>query len=147
MKLAKIALPIAILSLIGLAVALFTFNSTSVAPDENQLGYALGLPFIIIFTLIPMISFIPFGGAIIICELFLLFSRRKFAALTGALVLMCILLPVVLYVSYMCIFGLGQYSPTLVIIVAVSAVCYLAALVLVFINYFKYRKLHKKAKM
>ena len=144
MKTAKIALPIAVLSLIGLIVAMFLFNDTSVAPDENQLGYALGVAFIFLFTIIPMIAFIPFGVAILICELCLLFSHRKFAALTAALVLMCLLLPVVLFVSWISFSGLGQYSTTLAIIVAISTICYIAALVAVFITYFKYRNLHKK---
>ena len=147
MKTAKIALPLSILALIGIILATLLFDKMSTAPDDEQLSYGLTYIVLLIINIIPMILFIPFGIGIIICEICLFATRNKFAALTAALVLLCVLLPTVLFASIMSLSALAGFSVAFAVIVALSMACYVAALIMVFISYFKVRALLKKERL
>ena len=147
MKTAKIALPLSVLALIGIILAMILFDKMSTAPDDERLSYGLSYAFLLIINIIPMILFIPVGIGIIVCEICLFAARNKLATLTAALVLMCVLLPTVLFASIMSLSALAQFSAAFAVIVALSMACYITALVMVFISYFKVRAKLKKERL
>lgn len=142
MKIAKIFVPLALLSLVGIIIAMVMFNQTAnnSGPAEDQLAFGLTYIFLLIFTIIPMGLFIPFGLAIIICWICMLAKRNNYPSLTGALVLMCLLLPLVLFTSIYSLMALAQYSTAFLAIVAGSAALYLASLIAVIVAHVKERK-------
>lgn len=140
MKLAKIAVPLSVLSLIGIILAMVIFNKTFSVSEEEQLGFALGYFFLINFTFWPMAIFIPFGFALVVCEICMLAKRDKYPALTGALVLMILLLPLVLFVSAYTLLALASYSAAFTSVMAVSFIIYLASFLTVCIAHAKERR-------
>lgn len=144
MKIAKIFLPLSVLALVGIILATVLYDKLSTAPDEGQLAYGLSYIFFFIINLIPMILFALFGIAILICEVCLFAARNKFPALTAALILMSILLPVMLFSTILSLSSLAAYSTAFTVIIALSMACYFAALIAVYISYFKVRALRKK---
>lgn len=144
MKIAKIALPLSVLALIGIVLATFLFGQMATPPEDDGLAFGLSYIFLIVINMIPMIIFGIMGIGILICEVCLFAARNKFAALTAALVMMCILVPVVLFSSILLLMSLARYSAVFTVIVALSMVIYIAALIAVFISYFKARALRNK---
>ena len=137
MKTVKIALPLSLLPLIGMFIAVH-FNGFEMPPEGS--GYAgllvlFAYFFIMVLTIAPLFIFIPFGIALLICELCLFVSQGKFATLTATLVLMCILVPVLaLIVAYACVvLSSIMWGATLGLIAC--AVLYLAAFVAVVVGY------------
>ena len=145
MKLAKIMVPLAVLPLIGMLLAMY-FNDYTPLIDYEELPPELAflVIFELLFTLLlhgaavlPMMLFIPFGVAILICALCIFVAKGKFASVTAALVLTCVLSPVVIYLLLYSLIVLIDYMFITSLVIAICAAHYIAALVMIFIAYFK----------
>ena len=137
MKIAKIVIPLSLLPLIGMFVAVH-YNSFEMPPEGS--GYIgviayLAYLFVMWITYLPMLIFIPFGIALLICELCLFVTQGKFAALTAALVLMCILLLAVAVMAAYAYVVLYAFMWQTAVIMLACAEFYLAALVAMIVGY------------
>lgn len=133
MKLAKTALPLAVLSLIGIAVAILMFNRISPTEENADKTFAFGYLFLILIVRYPLIASIPLAIAILICELCLFIAPNKSATIKAAIVLMCILLPIMLFVAIYALIIFSTDYPLVTAIIALCILCYLASLVAAFV--------------
>ena len=145
MKTAKIALPLSLLSLVGIIASILLFGKIAAAPDGEELSFGFTYIFLIIINYIPILLFIPLGIGIFVCEICLFFARNKLATLKAALVLMCLLLPVMLFVAVYSLAALLQFSSVIAAMLVLSLLLYIGALIAVFISYFKTRHQLKTA--
>ena len=135
MKLAKIALPVAILSLAGLIITFLSVGKLAKVPEGDEaLGFGLSLFFIYgLFGAPITIAFIVAGVILFICEICLFLVPNKRTALTVAIVFMCIILIVVFVVSLYILNGFAAYSKLLTALTIICDIFYLGSLVTVFI--------------
>ena len=138
MKLARILVPVSILALVAMMIAAL-INKEAVSGDQNQAAVGLALFFVYILTMAPLLLFIPFGVALLICELCLLIVRNPIATMIAIIVLKCILLPVVLYVAVMMGNALLLVSALYGALMIGGAVLYGLSLIAMFVAFFKER--------
>ena len=139
MKLAKIFLPLSVLSIIGIA-CLVLLGGTQLNSGNSDAGDALGFIFTLFFNLIPLIAYIPFGLAFIVCEICLFAVPKKNKTMIAVIVLKSVLLVVVLYNVIFMTLSLIKFSPLFAALLILCGVLYIASLVIMFVDYFKNRK-------
>lgn len=142
MKLAKLVLPFSVLALIGIACAIL-FNKGVASGDENQLGDAIGYFLMIILNIVPLVLFIPFGVALLICELCLFLVHNPLGTMIAVLVLKCLLLPVILYTAVTAGGVILAHSVLFGAIIIACAVVYGLSLIVMFVSYFTERRYYR----
>ena len=100
MKITRFVLPVSILALVAIMCAVL-INKGATSDNENQLALGLGLFFVFILNIVPLALFIPFGVALLICELCLFFVRNPKGTMIAVIILMLVLLAAVVFVAFM----------------------------------------------
>ena len=154
MKLAKIFLPIAVVSLLAMVVIMWiTFAMGAIVPDvegggAEALGAGIaamfGALFIIIINVAATILFGGFALGIFICWICVFKSRKKFNALTGAFVLSCLIFPLVLVAAIITALLYVATSPIGAVVVLLGFAFFLAAFIGVCVAFGKANALRKK---
>ena len=139
MKLAKIFLPIAVVSLLAMVVIMWVvFAMGAIAPDiegggEEALGAGIaavfGALFLIIINVVATLLFSGFALGIFICWICVFKSAKKFNALIGGLVLSCLIFPLVLIAAIITALLYVATSPAGAVIVLLGFVLFLAAFI------------------
>ena len=142
MKLAKIALPFSVVALVVMLCAVL-LNKGVTAENENQLALGLGLFFVYVLNIVPLALFIPFGVALLICELCLFFVHNPLGTMIAAIVLKFVLLPAVLFVAVMLGGLMLEISLLYGIMIIAGAALYGLCLVAMFVSYFMERKYYR----
>lgn len=131
MKIAKIVLPFSILALVVILFAVLV-NKGATSDNEDQLALGIGLFFMFILNIIPLALFIPFGVALLICELCLFLVRNPKGTMIAVIILMLVLLAAVVFVAFMMgsiILEISRLYGTMIIGGAVLyGLCYVAIL-------------------
>ena len=139
MKLAKIFLPLSILSIIGIA-CLVLLGGTQLNSGDTDAGAAIGFVFVLLFNIVPLIAYIPFGLAFMVCEICLFAVPKKNKTMIAVIVLKSLLLVVVLYNVIFMTLSLIEFSPLFATLLILCGALYLASLVIMFVDYFKNKK-------
>ena len=156
MKLAKIFLPIAFVGFIGMLIVLWVlFAQGAFAPDVGedadasaQLGAGIAAVFgaiiFIAMNVVVTLLFAGFGLGILICWICFFKGRNKFGAMTGALVLMCLILPTVLIATILSLVMYGAFSPIGAVGIIFSLICFLTSFIGFCVAYGKEKALRKR---
>ena len=156
MKLSKIFLPIAFVGFIGLTIILWVLvvqGAFVIEPGEDAdasaelatgIAAAFGAFFLIIFNAAVTLLFAGFGLGILICWICMFKGRNKFAALTGALVLLCLIFPTVLIAAIVTCVSFVANVPLSIVVAIFSLLGFLTSFVGVCVGYGKERALRKK---
>ena len=154
MKLAKIFVPIAAASLLVMVIIMWVvFAMGAIVPDvegggADALGAGLAAVFgSLIIIVINVAATLLFGGfalGLFICWICLFKGRNKFGALTGALVLACLIVPAVVIAAIITAILYFATSPIGAVIVLLGLALYLAAFIGLCVAYGKVNSLRKK---
>ena len=140
MKLAKIFVPISFVGLIGLIVIIWAVFAGSFA----SIGIAISALLFMVMGVVATIIFSGFTLGVLICWICIFKGRNKFAALTGALVLLCLALPLIIIVAALTIMMYSAVSPIGIVFAIFSLLGFLTSFVGVCVAYGKAKSLRNQ---
>lgn len=154
MKLAKIFVPISFVGFLGLIIIMWAvfgmgpFAGEIGGEGADAIGTGIGLAIsallIVVLDVVATIIFSGYTLGVLICWICIFTGRNKFAALTGALVLLSLALPLIIFATILTIMMYIAVSPIGLVVALFCLLSFLTSFVGVCVAYGKAKSLRNQ---